>query len=223
MSSSSSSKRYVWYFGISMMSEHRSSSECTKVTNFRSRSSGKSKSKSTSESESNANVSDTNGTSTTSTNPWGVKLRKKSKKKSSKKVSKKKSAKYGDYKMGDFVVLDNDREGIIGFIGSLHSKPQNVTFYGIELLNGSAGDSDGVYDGKRYFQTLPNRAIFVTKKKIRRRMTGRDMGSPRRLDRKMSLKFCSWKSIEIHSVFGFNIIFALFFQSEICDDFQCGC
>merc|ERR1712228_689848 len=46
----------------------------------------------------------------------------------------------------------------------------------------------GTYLDKRYFQTLPNRAIFVKVDQIRRIMIGKDYKSPRRLDRRHSLR-----------------------------------
>merc|ERR1712130_583170 len=78
--------------------------------------------------------------------------------------------------------------GIIGYKGKDHDNPRNITFYGIELLNGCCGNSDGQYKGKRYFQTLPDRAIFVSKDKIRRTMIGKDYNAPKRLDRRQSLQ-----------------------------------
>ena len=90
------------------------------------------------------------------------------------------------------MVLSNDREGIIGYKGKLHDKSQNDTYFGIELLNGSVGESDGIHSGKRYFQTLPDRAIFVKVDEIRRIMVGKDYNTPRRLDRRQSLQFCSF-------------------------------
>eukprot|EP01084_Bolivina_argentea_P231165 389901_1 len=95
---------------------------------------------------------------------------------------------HSKYKVGDFVLLSNDREGTIGYKGPLHNNPDDVIFYGIELLNGSVGDSDGVYANTRYFHTLPQRAIFVTVDTIRRVMVGKDYLAPHRLDRRQSLQ-----------------------------------
>eukprot|EP01084_Bolivina_argentea_P132078 233061_1 len=126
-----------------------------------------------------------NNTKTEQENIWGVKLKK----------NKKNVHIESKYKLGDFVLLGNDREGIIGYKGPLHNNPKTMIFYGIELLNGSIGDTDGTYKGKRYFQTLPNRSIFVTVDEIRRTMVGKDYNTPKRLDRRQSLQHKQHSSV----------------------------
>merc|ERR1712125_66212 len=104
-------------------------------------------------------------------------------------IAKIKSSNAITYNLGDFCILDSDREGIIRYKGTLnhtHLSNEQSILYGIELLNGCVGDSDGTHSGKRYFQTLPNRAIFVEADKIRKVMTDKDHKAPRRLDRRRS-------------------------------------
>eukprot|EP00485_Elphidium_margaritaceum_P010013 CAMPEP_0202691010 /NCGR_PEP_ID=MMETSP1385-20130828/5848_1 /ASSEMBLY_ACC=CAM_ASM_000861 /TAXON_ID=933848 /ORGANISM="Elphidium margaritaceum" /LENGTH=920 /DNA_ID=CAMNT_0049346351 /DNA_START=23 /DNA_END=2785 /DNA_ORIENTATION=- len=86
-----------------------------------------------------------------------------------------------EYTLDDQVLLNQDREGIIRYIGTVHFI-QGV-MYGIELTNGSIGKHDGMVDDKRYFQTEPTRAIFVKPKNIRRRLRAKDFRTAARLRR----------------------------------------
>merc|ERR1712228_1101796 len=69
-----------------------------------------------------------------------------------------------EYYTGDHVMLSQNREGIILYIGEVDFA--KGTFVGIELVNGAKGNHDGVYKGKRYFQTAPNQGIFIRESNI---------------------------------------------------------
>eukprot|EP01084_Bolivina_argentea_P257747 434314_1 len=68
------------------------------------------------------------------------------------------------YKINDHVLLTNDREGIIRYIGEVEFT--RGILYGIELLNDATGKHDGMIKEKRYFQTKPKKGTFVRENKI---------------------------------------------------------
>ncbi|ETO19455.1 hypothetical protein RFI_17774, partial [Reticulomyxa filosa] len=57
--------------------------------------------------------------------------------------------KKNEYQVGDLVILTQDREGYIRYIGEVHYA-QGI-FYGIELTGGSTGTHKGTVKGKEYF------------------------------------------------------------------------
>ncbi|ETO19765.1 hypothetical protein RFI_17467, partial [Reticulomyxa filosa] len=59
-------------------------------------------------------------------------------------------AKKNDYQVGDLVVLTQDREGYIRYIGEVHYA--EGIFYGIELIGGTTGTHKGTIRGKEYFR-----------------------------------------------------------------------
>jgi len=63
--------------------------------------------------------------------------------------------------------------GVIRFIGEVPDMGTGL-FYGVELTDGSIGQSDGSIRGKRYFSTDGKRALFAPSTKIRRRMNPKD-------------------------------------------------
>jgi hypothetical protein len=70
---------------------------------------------------------------------------------------------YNDLKIDLNVVyhrLEMKFYGVIKFIGKLDGWFDNIIWIGIEWDN-EIGNHDGVYNGKRYFQTKSNSATFV--------------------------------------------------------------
>lgn len=57
------------------------------------------------------------------------------------------------YKVGDMLLLSNDREGEVKYVGTVEGLKENVVYYGIELTDGqSAGDNSGSINDKSYFE-----------------------------------------------------------------------
>ncbi|ETO19841.1 DNA topoisomerase I [Reticulomyxa filosa] len=102
-----------------------------------------------------------------------------------------------EYKPGDMVLLRDQREGLIRYVGPVHfsvesnadkerpssstesSRPfDKVILYGIELLGTSVGTHDGNYLGLRYFRTASERGTFVKGSQIWRKMTASDFAMP---------------------------------------------
>ena len=92
------------------------------------------------------------------------------------------------YQIGDMILIDRGREGIIHYIGPVGWDKKNEIWYGIELLGGAIGIHDGKVHRKRYFKTMKKRAIFIKEEKIRRVMKIKDINTPKRLDRQQSLR-----------------------------------
>ncbi|KAI8491546.1 hypothetical protein Bbelb_307460 [Branchiostoma belcheri] len=64
-----------------------------------------------------------------------------------------------EYKLGDNVVVDGDKAGVLRFKGPTSFAPG--MWAGVELRK-AIGDSDGSWDGMRYFSCAPDRGVFVT-------------------------------------------------------------
>jgi len=79
------------------------------------------------------------------------------------------------FAIGDEVLMSKDRMGIVRYVGDIPELGEGL-WYGVELTDGSVGQSDGSVrgTGKRYFATEGKRALFVPPTKIRRRMTNKD-------------------------------------------------
>jgi len=76
-----------------------------------------------------------------------------------------------NYRVGETVLLTRNRVGKIKFIGRTHFA--KGPWYGIELTDKSVGNHDGMVDGRRYFKCDHRRGLFVQKKKIRKRISGK--------------------------------------------------
>lgn len=63
--------------------------------------------------------------------------------------------------------------GTIRFVGEVPEVGEGIV-YGIEFTDGSIGQSDGTFHGKRYFSTDGKRAYFTQEAKIRRKLTSKD-------------------------------------------------
>ncbi len=68
------------------------------------------------------------------------------------------------YSIGDKVVLNDKREGVIVYIGKVEKK--KGTHYGLILTKGK-GDGDGSIGKRRYFTTSKGKGAFVTKSVIK--------------------------------------------------------
>ena len=75
------------------------------------------------------------------------------------------------YKVGNHVILNQDREGFIRYIGT--TSFGSGKWYGIELSNGNVGQHNGTFAGKKYFECDELRGIFVRKKEILRLFTSK--------------------------------------------------
>lgn len=70
------------------------------------------------------------------------------------------------YCYNDHVDLNDNRSGIIKFIGEISVELQGAIWYGIEL-NSSKGENNGSLKGIKYFKCNENNGTFVQKKTIR--------------------------------------------------------
>jgi len=77
------------------------------------------------------------------------------------------------YAIGDEVLMSKDRVGVVRYVGELKELGTGL-WYGVELTDGSIGQSDGTVHGKQYFATEGKRALFVQSAKIRRKMNQKD-------------------------------------------------
>lgn len=69
--------------------------------------------------------------------------------------------------IGDVVLLDLSREGVVKYIGTVRFAPGE--WIGIEL-NNHHGKHNGVINGYRYFQCSNNKGIFVKRNRIRKKI-----------------------------------------------------
>lgn len=76
-------------------------------------------------------------------------------------------------KIGSCVLLPRKFIGTVKWIGMLGEKGSG-TFLGIKLSEGS-GDSDGIFNGKRYFSAINNKGIFVPKDEVRQVISGEEL------------------------------------------------
>ena len=54
-----------------------------------------------------------------------------------------------DYKIGDVILFNKSKQGLIRYIGPLHNDSNQ--WYGIEVIGGSKGFHDGTFQGHKYF------------------------------------------------------------------------
>jgi len=79
------------------------------------------------------------------------------------------------FAVGDQILMTKDRHAIIRYIGLIPEMGDSKnTYYGVELIDGTVGQNDGIIKGKRYFKTDGQRAMFIPVEKIRRVMTAKD-------------------------------------------------
>eukprot|EP00484_Ammonia_sp_Unknown_P026356 CAMPEP_0197025144 /NCGR_PEP_ID=MMETSP1384-20130603/5554_1 /TAXON_ID=29189 /ORGANISM="Ammonia sp." /LENGTH=390 /DNA_ID=CAMNT_0042453637 /DNA_START=32 /DNA_END=1204 /DNA_ORIENTATION=- len=78
------------------------------------------------------------------------------------------------YQVGDEVLISKDRTGILRYIGKVPEMGDDNIWYGLELTSGAMGQNDGSLKGKRYFQCLPKRGMFIPERKLRRRLNRKD-------------------------------------------------
>merc|ERR1719384_2227390 len=82
-----------------------------------------------------------------------------------KKKNKKSKKIQAVYEVGDLVLLSKKRQGIIKFIGLLHSK--EGVWYGIELTDDSKGENNGHLGSNKYFKCeVKGKGIFVKPKDV---------------------------------------------------------
>eukprot|EP01083_Nonionella_stella_P273371 927274_1 len=91
-----------------------------------------------------------------------------------------------DYKIGDHVILTQDREGIIRYVGNVEFT--SGIMFGIELKEGALGKHDGEVHNKRYFTAPKQRGIFVKPSRIRRKSRQRDRKSSFKLNRSAAIE-----------------------------------
>ena len=77
------------------------------------------------------------------------------------------------FDVGDQLLLSKDRMGVLRYAGEIPELGAGI-WYGVELTDGSVGQTDGAVKGKRYFQCDDKRALFVPLLKIRRKMNAKD-------------------------------------------------
>jgi len=90
------------------------------------------------------------------------------------------------YRIGDLVLLSRDREGVIKYVGYVNFSDK--IHCGIELCEGTVGNTDGEKNGHRYFACASNRGVLIPLKQIRRRVREKDHFTTRKLKRRNSLK-----------------------------------
>eukprot|EP01083_Nonionella_stella_P202966 740975_1 len=75
-------------------------------------------------------------------------------------------------KTDDVVLLKGFRVGIVRYRGNVSG--HNEMFVGVEIFmtDSVAGNSDGTYNGKRYFKCDIKRGIFMKESEIQRVITG---------------------------------------------------
>ncbi len=68
------------------------------------------------------------------------------------------------YSIGDKLVLNDNRQGVIVYMGSIQRK--KGTYYGLILTKGK-GDVDGSIGMRRYFRCRKGEGAFVKKSEIK--------------------------------------------------------
>ena len=71
--------------------------------------------------------------------------------------------------LGDVVLLPEQRVGVIRYC-SRTGKLKNKLGIEIRMTDGVLGNTDGIYQGERYFQCAPNAGIFIEKKDVSQRL-----------------------------------------------------
>eukprot|EP01084_Bolivina_argentea_P112833 201192_1 len=74
-----------------------------------------------------------------------------------------------NYKLGDLVILNKNKQGLIRYIGEIYGDAH--IWYGIELIGGYKGFHNGTFQGQKYFACGIHQGIFVKKHQIVRKMT----------------------------------------------------
>lgn len=73
-------------------------------------------------------------------------------------------------KLGDVVLLNQARVGVVRYIGHLDGRSQSShdRYIGIEIrvTDGVLGDSNGTFNNKTYFRCAPNSGLFVEPQQI---------------------------------------------------------
>ena len=74
----------------------------------------------------------------------------------------------GKFRVGDCVETAKGEKCIIRFMGKVEGFSTN-TVYGIEYIDGTIGEHNGKFKGKKYFIGLPKRCAFIRYSTIRRK------------------------------------------------------
>lgn len=87
--------------------------------------------------------------------------------------------------VGDCVETSKGEKCIIRFIGKVEGL-SSANLYGIEYIDGTIGEHNGKYKGKKYFIGLPKRCSFIKYNTIRRKAKFYDINQPRKSRSKAS-------------------------------------
>merc|ERR1719334_241437 len=93
------------------------------------------------------------------------------------------------FNVGDCVETSKGEKCIIRFIGRVDGFSSG-TVYGIEYIDGTIGEHNGKYKGKKYFIGLPKRCAFIKYNPIRRKAKFYDINHSKKSHRTKRTK-CS--------------------------------
>ncbi len=74
-----------------------------------------------------------------------------------------------DFEIGDVLSLEHGDRGILHYFGPTKSTGKAIMF-GVELLDGAMGNSDGSIGEERFFACEEKRGTFVKSAKIRKKV-----------------------------------------------------
>merc|ERR1712228_845432 len=86
------------------------------------------------------------------------------------------------YKIGDLILFNKNKQGLIRYIGPLHNDYNE--WYGIEVIGGNKGFDNGSLQKHQYFECASNQGIFIKKYQIIRPLTSSDFAMNKKEKRK---------------------------------------